>query len=221
MKTTASEGLFFQWHITDACNFRCRHCYQHRFTRDSELALPELIKVYENIAPYSKGRKINLNITGGEPFLRKDLFDLLRFLDGQKETGELAVITNASLIDEKALEALNGIKKLKAVKVSLDGATEKTNDAIRKPGAFRAALEKINLIQERTRLDVIIMLTLMRSNSYELPALFQLCRELRVNGLMLERFIPLGQSGELKAEVMKKENPFGQTITDQVKKHGP
>ncbi|MFA5165527.1 MAG: radical SAM protein [Candidatus Omnitrophota bacterium] len=206
MKTTASEGLFFQWHITDACNFRCRHCYQHRFTRDSELALPELIKVYENIAPYSKGRKINLNITGGEPFLRKDLFDLLRFLDGQKETGELAVITNASLIDEKALEALNGIKKLKAVKVSLDGATEKTNDAIRKPGAFRAALEKINLIQERTRLDVIIMLTLMRSNSYELPALFQLCRELRVNGLMLERFIPLGQSGELKAEVMKKED---------------
>jgi len=206
MKTDRSNGLFFQWHITDVCNFRCRHCYQHRFTRDSELGLAELIKVYENIAPYSKGRKINFNITGGEPFMRNDLFDLLRFLDGQKETGELAVITNASLIDEKTLGSLGGIKKLKAIKVSLDGATEKTNDAIRKPGAFRAALEKINLIQEKTRLDVIIMLTLMRSNSYELPALFQLCRDLRVDGLMLERFIPLGQSGGLKAEVMKKED---------------
>jgi radical SAM protein with 4Fe4S-binding SPASM domain len=213
MKTTASDGLFFQWHITDACNFRCRHCYQHGFTHNSELALPELIKVYENIASCARGRKINLNITGGEPFLRKDLYELLRYLDKHQDTGEIMVITNASLIDEKALDGLSAIKKLKALKISLDGATEKTNDAIRKPGAFRTVLEKINLVQERTGLEVVIMLTLMRSNAYEMPALLNLCRELRVDGLMLERFIPLGQSGALKSEVITKED-WKRTVKD-------
>lgn len=204
MKT--GENLYFQWHITDACNFRCRHCYQHDFTKASDLALDDLIKIYENIASCAGGRKMRINLTGGEPFLRKDFFGLLRYLDKHDATEELLVITNASLIDESAIEKLKEIKKLKQVKISLDGATEKTNDDIRRPGAFRMALEKINLIQEKSSLEVIIMLTAMRSNTYELPALFQLCRDLKVDGLIIERFIPLGQSKDLKSEVMNKED---------------
>lgn len=199
-------NLYFQWHITDACNFRCRHCYQHDFTKASDLPLSDLIKVYENIASCAGGRKTKIGITGGEPFLRKDFFDLLRYLDRHDTTEEIAIITNASLIDENTIEKLKEIKKLKRVKISLDGATEKTNDAIRSPGTFRTTLEKINLIQEKSSLEVIIMLTAMRSNTYELPALFQLCGELKVDGLIIERFIPLGQSKGLKSEVINKED---------------
>ena len=199
------ENLYFQWHITDACNFRCRHCYQHDFTKASDLALADLIKVYEKIASCAGGRKTKINITGGEPFLRKDLFDLLRYLDKHDTTEEITIITNASLIDENTLGKLKETKKLKQLKISLDGATGKTNDMIRRPGAFRTALEKINLIQEKSSLEVIIMLTVMRSNAYELPALFQLCGELKVDGLIIERFIPLGQSKGLKSEVINKE----------------
>ncbi|MFA5093785.1 MAG: radical SAM protein [Candidatus Omnitrophota bacterium] len=198
--------LYFQWHITDACNFRCRHCYQHSYVKDSDLSLQDLLKIYRNIVSSSPGRKVDFNITGGEPLIRKDVYDLLNYLDRDPSAGELMLITNASLIDEDVAAKLDAVKKLKAVKISMDGATEKTNDMIRKPGAFRAVLEKVNLIQEKTRLEVIIMLTLMRSNSYELPALFQLCRDLRVDGLILERFIPLGQSKELKSEVLRKED---------------
>jgi len=200
------ESLYFQWHITDACNFRCRHCYQHDFTGASDLALDGLIKVYENIASYAGSRKTRINITGGEPFLRKDLFGLLRYLDRHDTTEELAIITNASLIDEDLLERLKGIKKLRQLKISLDGATAKTNDSIRKAGAFRMTLEKINLVQEKGALEVIVMLTAMRSNAYELPAVFQLCRELKVDGLIIERFIPLGQGKGLKSEVINKED---------------
>lgn len=205
--------LFFQWHITDACNFRCRHCYQNDFTRASELALPKLIKIYRNITSCAEGRKINVNLTGGEPFLRKDFSDLLRYLDKDDNTGELMIITNASLIDDETIKGLGSINKLKGIKVSLDGATEKTNDMIRRAGAFRTALEKINLIQEKTDLEAIIMFTLMRSNAYELPALFQLCRELKVDGLILERFIPLGQSKGLKAEIINSED-WKRTVKD-------
>ena len=200
------ENLYFQWHITDACNFRCRHCYQQDFTGASDLALDGLIKVYENIASCAGGRKTRINVTGGEPFLRKDLLSLLRYLDSHDTTEELSIITNASLIDEGLLERLKRIKKLRRLKISLDGATERTNDFIRKAGAFRTALEKINLIQEKGALEVIVMLTAMRSNAYELPAVFNLCREMKVEGLIIERFIPLGQSKDLKSEVISKED---------------
>lgn len=200
------ENLYFQWHITDACNFRCRHCYQHDFTKASDLSLADLIKVYENIASCAGGRKTRINITGGEPFLRKDFFDLLRYLDRHDTTEELIIITNASLIDEDTLEKLKETNKLKQLKISLDGAVEKTNDVIRRPGAFRTALEKINLIQEKSGFEIIVMFTAMRSNAYELPAIFQLCGELKVDGLIIERFIPLGQSKGLKSEFINKED---------------
>lgn len=200
------EELYFQWHITDACNFRCRHCYQHGFTGASDLPLSGLIKIYENIACCAGSKKTVINITGGEPFLRKDIFELLRYLDRHDATREIAVITNASLIDEGVVGRLKEIKKLKQLKISLDGASEKTNDAIRRPGAFRTALEKINLIQEKSSLEVVVMLTVMRSNAYEIPALLQLCREIKADGLIIERFIPLGQSRTLKSEVISRDD---------------
>lgn len=199
------DRLYFQWHITDACNFRCRHCYQDDFTKNSELGLADLIKVYRNIVSGAGDKKIAINLTGGEPFLKKEFFELLAYLDRQDETGELAVITNGSLINEKLLKKLGSARKLRQIKVSLDGATERTNDSIRRPGSFRAVVENINLIQEKTGLETVLMLTAMRSNSYELPALFQLCRDLKVDGLIIERFIPLGQSRGLKAEVIGKD----------------
>ncbi len=200
-----SDKLYFQWHITDACNFRCRHCYQDNFTKDSELGLDALIKVYNNITSSAGDKKVVINLTGGEPFLKADFFELLTYLDRQEKTEELAIITNGSLINEGLLRKLGAVRKLRQIKVSLDGATERTNDSIRRPGSFRAVVENINLLQEKTDFEVIVMLTVMRSNGYELPALFQLCRDLKVDGLIIERFIPLGQSRGLKAEVIGKD----------------
>src|SRR3989338_3622962 len=200
-----SDKLYFQWHITDACNFRCRHCYQDNFTKDSELGLDDLIKIYNNITSSAGDKKIVISLTGGEPFLKADFFELLTYLDKQEKTEELAIITNGSLINEGLLKRLGAARKLRQIKVSLDGATEKTNDLIRRPGSFRAVVENINLLQEKTDLEVIVMLTVMRSNNYELPALFQLCRDLKVDGLIIERFIPLGQRRGLKAEVIGKD----------------
>ncbi|MFH0771771.1 MAG: radical SAM protein [Candidatus Omnitrophota bacterium] len=200
------DKIYLQWHITDACNFRCRHCYQSGFSGDSELGLADLIKVYGNIISGSEDKKIAISLTGGEPLLKKDFFDLLYYLDKQPNTDELSVISNASLIDEAALKRLNAAKKMRRVKISLDAATARTNDAIRKFGAFDMIMKKISLIKEKSDLELVLMFTVMRSNLYELPVLFQLCRDLNVDGLMIERFIPLGQSAGLRREVLDKDD---------------
>lgn len=196
------KKLYFQWHITNTCNFRCRHCYQEDFSAESELDLAGLITIHNNIVSSAPEANTVINLTGGEPLLRRDFFDLLFYLDGHKTTEEIFVITNASLIDEDVIEKFKRAGKLRQLKVSLDGAAAATNDSIRGKGTFKRVLDKINFIKRNSSLEVIIMLTVMKSNSYELPALARLCGDLGVDGLIIERFIPLGQSSPLKSEAI-------------------
>ena len=74
--------FYFQWHITDRCNLRCSHCYQNDYSHSSELSLEELKSVADKISHtltvWKKDGRVA--ITGGEPFVRKDLFDLLHYL---------------------------------------------------------------------------------------------------------------------------------------------
>lgn len=201
-----NETLYFQWHITDACNFRCRHCYQDDFTKRRELNLSGLIKVYENILPSAKNKKIVINLTGGEPFLKEELFELMGYLDEREEIEQLFIITNASLINKDILKRLEPIRKFKQIKISLDGAAKETNDSIRGGGSFASVLDNIKLLQRESDLEVVIMFTAMKSNAQEIAALFHLCRSLGVDGLIIERFIPLGQSRNLTAEVLDKDD---------------
>ncbi|MFN3699784.1 MAG: radical SAM protein, partial [Dictyoglomus sp.] len=62
----------FQWHITDFCNLRCKHCYQNAFDRRNELDYSNLVNILYNITNSLKKLNINylsINLTGGEPFL--------------------------------------------------------------------------------------------------------------------------------------------------------
>jgi len=71
------ERFGFQWHITNLCNLRCKHCYQMDFSRKDDLDIFTLIKIAKIISDSLSDKFISINITGGEPFFRKDLFDLL------------------------------------------------------------------------------------------------------------------------------------------------
>ena len=75
--------FYFQWHITDKCNFRCSHCYQENYTDASDMPLEELKiitnKLFQTLSKWKK--KGDVSITGGEPLVRKDLFPFLEYLD--------------------------------------------------------------------------------------------------------------------------------------------
>lgn len=79
--------FYFQWHITDRCNLRCSHCYQNDYSSPSELSFEELKditdKITDALTMWKKDGRIA--ITGGEPFIRKDLLSLLRYLEQQPQ----------------------------------------------------------------------------------------------------------------------------------------
>jgi radical SAM protein with 4Fe4S-binding SPASM domain len=202
MKTS----FYIQWHITNLCNLRCRHCYQVDFTKGQDLDWDGLRDVSGNIlsALQTWEDRACIHLTGGEPLLKPELFPLLEHLDHQPEVEELGLITNSLLLNDETLDRLAAIRKFKTVKISLDGAAPPVHDRIRSAGNFERVVEKIFLVRQRGVFDLNLMFTVMRSNLESLPAFLRLGEELRVDGIIIERFIPWGRGKEVRNEVLGK-----------------
>ena len=201
------DSFYIQWHITNLCNLRCKHCYQDDFSKKGELDGAELKKVSDNLLTTIRDwdQKACIHLTGGEPFLKPELFPLLSDLDQQTMVEELGIITNSLLIDREMMQRLSGFSKLKKIKISLDGGDAKTNDSIRQKGTFDKVMRNLPVIKETGRFEILFMFTAMKKNFRSLPSLFKLCQDLSIDGLIIERFIPLGRGREVMGEVLSKE----------------
>jgi radical SAM protein with 4Fe4S-binding SPASM domain len=199
-------SFYIQWHITNLCNLRCRHCYQVDFTKGEDLDWDGLRDVSGNIlsALQAWEDKACIHLTGGEPLLKPELFPLLEHLDRQPEVEELGLITNSLLLNDEILDRLAAVPKFKTVKISLDGADPPVHDRLRSAGNFERVVEKISLVRERGVFDLNLMFTVMRSNLESLPAFLRLGEELGVDGMIIERFIPWGRGREVRNEVLGK-----------------
>jgi len=201
------EPFYIQWHITNLCNLRCKHCYQDDFSMKNDLDGQGLKRIFDNIfKTLREWDKIAcIHLTGGEPLLRSELFPLLNDLDQQTLVEELGVITNGLLIDPEIIRRLSGFSKLKKIKISLDGGDSETNDSIRSKGTFERVMRNLSLIKKEGRFEVFLMFTVMKNNFRSLPSLLRLCPDLDIDGLIIERFIPLGRGKESLNEVLGKE----------------
>src|SRR4030043_738842 len=139
--------FYFQWHITDKCNLRCKHCY-HEDYREEGLPTSQLVKIAAHLSDAVRewGKIGSFSITGGEPFTRKDdVFELLSFLETRSEIGHIDILSNGTLIDDRIIAELLKFNKLRRIQLSLEGL-EETNDKIRGAGSFKVITEKIKAL---------------------------------------------------------------------------
>jgi radical SAM protein with 4Fe4S-binding SPASM domain len=197
----------FQWHITNLCNLHCEHCYQDDFSTKRDLDWLGLRKVSDNLLHTLRewDQKACIHVTGGEPLLKSELLLLLDHLDQQAEVEELGIITNGLLMDRARMERLSDFSKLRKIKISLDGADAETNDTVRSKGVFEKVMQNISRIRREKRFEIIVMFTVMKKNFRSLPSLFNLCRGSGINGLIIERFIPLGKGKGVIHEVLGRD----------------
>jgi MoaA/NifB/PqqE/SkfB family radical SAM enzyme len=128
------------WEITRRCNLACIHCRasSERGPYPDELTTDEGLRLLDEIASFSSPVII---LTGGEPLLREDVYDLAAY--GTKKGLRMVLATNGTLVTEavarRMIEA--GIQR---VSISLDGADAGSHDAFRGvPGAFAGAMAGI------------------------------------------------------------------------------
>ncbi|MDR2410889.1 MAG: viperin family antiviral radical SAM protein [Bacteroidales bacterium] len=115
------------FHLTDACNAHCIHCFVKK--ENKQLNIHQLKRIvdmlcYHNVISNFKIDKINL--AGGEPMLHKDLLELIDYIS--LKNIQCSIITNGSLLNRKFIDSVVG--KLYMIGISIDGTTEKTNDKL-------------------------------------------------------------------------------------------
>ena len=166
----------FDLEITARCNNNCRHCYINMPARDTRVKEKELsLDEIKNIADQavSLGALWCL-ITGGEPLLREDFFDIYLYL---KKKGLLvSVFTNAALITEKHIKFFKRYPP-RDIEVTVYGATKETYEKVtRDPGSFDAFINGLDLLL-KNKIKVRLKAMALRSNFHELTVISQFCRQ--------------------------------------------
>lgn len=217
-KNEENSMFNFQWHITEKCNLRCTHCYQEDYSSVGEMSFEELKFVADRlIQALSKwNKKGKIAITGGEPFVKGEIFSLLQYLNDAPQVGNLYILTNGTLIDKEICKKIRGIPKVSRIQISLDGACAETHDSIRGDGTFEKAIEGIKLLSSHG-IKVNLMFTLQKCNRKDIPALFDLAIQNGINSLLVERFVPCGRGKQIESEMLSSselQNVF-QYISDR------
>lgn len=199
----AVEEFYFQWHLTQRCNFRCQHCYQAG-DGGVELAWGDLKLVADEIAlALSKWKCLgHIALTGGEPLLRAETLDLLDYLAEAPEVGTIDLLTNGTLVDDRVVGRLVATPKFRRVQVSLDGSSPQTHDAIRGPGAFAKALSAIRKLVQ-AGVTTRVMFTLHRDNVADVPGLVELALREGLEGVVVDRLVPVGRGAALKGLLLQ------------------
>lgn len=165
-------GPVLIWNLIRRCNLTCKHCYSISADKDfpGELSTEEVFGVMDDLKRF---RVPVLILSGGEPLLRPDIYDVAR---RAKAMGfYVGLSTNGTLIDESNIGQIAAIG-FDYVGVSLDGIAATHDKFRRMDGAFDKSMHGIRLCKARG-IKVGIRFTLTQDNAHDLPALLQLMED--------------------------------------------
>ena len=138
--------LVMSWNITRECNMKCSHCYINATEKklDNELTTQEAKNLMDQIYQVSAPLLI---LSGGEPLLRQDIFELISY--GSKKGLKMGLGSNGSLIDETVAKKLKDAG-IATVSISLDSNIPAQHDEFRGvAGAWEKAVEACKAVEKK------------------------------------------------------------------------
>ena len=150
--------------ITSTCNLRCRYCSHFTSAGDvsQDLATEEWLQFFEEL---NRCTVINVCLSGGEPFFRQDLPELIEGII--KNRMRFTILSNGTLITDEMAAFLASTHRCDRVQVSLDGSNPLTHDAFRGEGSFSGAVEGIEHLREHD-VSLSVRVTIHRENVNDL-----------------------------------------------------
>jgi radical SAM protein with 4Fe4S-binding SPASM domain len=185
--------FYIQWHITNKCNLRCKHCYQDDYTDELSFEKFKIIadKIFSTL--YRWNKLGDFSITGGEPFLYPWIFDALEYINSSDNVSRLDILTNGIFITEEIIQKLLRFNKLRYIQISLDGSSPEIHDKIRGNGSFEKSMRGVRMLVENG-IEVRLMFTLQRINMLDVPDVIDLAIRENISGITIERIIPMNDN---------------------------
>jgi AdoMet-dependent heme synthase len=189
------------WEVTRTCNLACIHCRAAAMDRpyENELTTEECFGLLDEIQTFASPIII---LTGGEPLLRPDIFEIAAY--GTQKGFRMTMAVNATLLSVERARKLQeaGIQR---ISISLDGVTAGSHDAFRQmPGAFEGALRGVQYARE-AGLDFQINTTITLQNLQELPAIQELTVSLGAVAHHIFLLVPMGRGKDLAEQAIGAE----------------
>ncbi|MFW6189139.1 MAG: radical SAM protein [Planctomycetota bacterium] len=181
------------WEVTRSCVLSCRHCRgaAQKECYEGELSTDECFRLLENLASFARPIII---LTGGEPMLRDDIYDIAR--RGTELGLRMVMAPCGMLLDEEAARRMvdAGIQR---ISLSVDGATAESHDAFRGvPGAFQSVMRAVEAAKS-VGLDFQINTTVSRHNVDELEDILQLATDVGASVFNPFLLVPTGRARDM------------------------
>jgi len=172
MNNTGFKPSLISWNLTKKCNLRCPHCYMEAGRKaEKELTTQECLGLIGEMKALGTEMLI---LTGGEPLLRKDIYDIARHASDQ---GIWVVMgTNGVLITDHVAEKMVECG-VKGVGISIDSMDPAKHDSFRGgPDAWKYSVRALDICRAHG-LQVLVQTTVMEMNYDEIPQLVDFARE--------------------------------------------
>lgn len=190
------KDLFLE--VTLRCNAKCEHCGSNcGYEQPSdEISANDLKRALKNIADNYNAKDIILNVTGGEPLMRKDLFEIMDYAN--KLGFRWGMTTNGILINDEVLEKMNQTN-METISISLDGLKDTHENFRRVPGSFDKIIENIKKLQNVPSVKIVQITTVAnKKNIHELEEMYELMKELKIISWRVLNVDPIGRAKENK-----------------------
>lgn len=191
------------WEITRRCNLRCVHCRsssEMEVKGHPDFSTEQAFRILDNISDYAKPVVV---LSGGEPLIRSDVFDIARY--GTEKGLRMCLATNGVLVTD---EVCGNIKDsgIRIVSLSLDGSTKDVHDDFRsQKGAFSGTLNAARLFK-KYNIEFIINSSFTKRNQEEIPKVYKLAKELGATAWYMFMIVPTGRGEDIMTELISKED---------------
>ncbi len=183
------------WNLVRRCNLVCRHCYSISADKDfpNELSTDEVFTTMDDLKKFHVPVLI---LSGGEPLLRPDIFDISRHA---KDMGfYVGLSTNGTMVDESNIKQIADIG-YDYVGISIDGLRETHDYFRRKQGAFDESMHGLRLCRD-AGIRVGMRFTITTDTAHELPALLQLMEQENIDKFYLSHLNYAGRGNKNRKE---------------------
>ncbi len=197
------ELKWLAWEITRRCNLHCIHCRSSselEVKSHPDFSTDEAFRVIDDIAAFSRPVVV---LSGGEPLLREDVFDIAHY--GTKKGLRMCLATNGTLVTD---EVCKNIKEagIKIVSLSLDGSTKEVHDNFRQQqGAFDAILNASSLFKKHG-IDFLINSSFTKRNQHDIKNVYKLAKSLGATAWYMFMIVPTGRGEEIMEELISCED---------------